>query len=107
MPLQLRADPASDNWTLTLLRLESLWRVSNELGDDILAAEVAKQMHEHDPNYAGTHCALAKSAQREGERDMASGEYQTAVRGWSAADSDFRELVDARRQLTLLRKPSN
>ena len=104
---KLRADPAPDNWTLTLLRLESVWRVSNELGDGILAAEVARQMREHDPNYAGTHYALAKSAQRAGERATARGEYQAAVLGWSTADSDFREIVDARRQLIVLRKPSN
>jgi len=104
---KLRADPASDMWTHTLLRLESVWRVSNELGDGILAAEVAKQMQQHDPNYAGTHYALAKAAQQEGRLATAREEYRAAIRGWNSADSDLPGLVDARRQLTVLQKSPN
>jgi tetratricopeptide (TPR) repeat protein len=47
---KLRTDPGSDMWTQTLLRLEAVWRLSRDLGDRILAADVAKQMQQYDPH---------------------------------------------------------
>jgi tetratricopeptide (TPR) repeat protein len=102
---KLRADPASDRWTQTVLRIESVETLARDLGDWALAGEVANQMQQFAPSYAGTHYALAKEAEHSGNPAAARQEYQTAISGWSAADRDFGLLNDARHQLAALANP--
>jgi tetratricopeptide (TPR) repeat protein len=101
---KLRADPRADTWTQTLLRLSALWYLSQNLHDKILLAEFAKQLQEYDPNYPGSHYALAKAAEEEGNIVAARKHYQLAIEGWKAADADFASLVDARHRLAVLQK---
>ena len=101
---KLRADPRADTWTQTLLRLSALWYLSQTLHDKILAAEFAKQLQEYDPSYPGSHYALAKAAEEEGNFAAARKHFQMAIEGWKAADADFVSLVDARSQLAVLQK---
>jgi hypothetical protein len=58
---ELRALPGPDNWAQTTFTLEEIARTAREAADWELAAWVAQQMFEHDPNYAGTRDALALS----------------------------------------------
>ena len=102
---KLRADPASDRWTQTILRIESVATLARDLADWDLARDVARQMQQFAPMYAGTHYAVAKEAQHAGYAEAARKEYEAAINGWRAADQDFRFLTDARRQLAALAIP--
>jgi Tfp pilus assembly protein PilF len=55
-------------------------------------------MLEHDPNYAGTHYALALVAQHEGNAASAAREFDLAVKAWANADKDLPELAIARKK---------
>jgi tetratricopeptide (TPR) repeat protein len=101
---KLRADPASDRWTQNLLRIEAVETLAREVGDWALAGDVARQMRQFAPTYAGTHYALAKEAAHAGNTVSARQEYQAAINGWNAADADFGMLTDARRQRAALAK---
>jgi tetratricopeptide (TPR) repeat protein len=102
---KLRADPASDRWTQTLLRIEAVETLARDMGDWALAADIGKQMQQFAPNYAGTHYALAKQAEHAGDARAARQEYHAAISGWSAADADFGALSNARHQLAALENP--
>ena len=56
---KVRAAPGPDAWTQALFTLEAIARAAREVGDWDLAGWAARQMAEHDPNYAGAHYALA------------------------------------------------
>ncbi len=99
---KLRADPAADRWTQSLLRIEAVETLARDLGGWALAGDVANQMRQFAPSYAGTHYALATEAEHAGNADAARREYQAAITGWSAADADFGLLTDARFQLAAL-----
>ena len=66
---KLRADPAADRWTQNLLRIEAVETLARDLGDWALAGDVANQMRQFAPSYAGTHYALAKEAEHAGNAD--------------------------------------
>ena len=102
---KLRADLEPDAWIQTLFRLESACRVSREVGAWDLASELAQQMKEYDPAYAGTHYALARIAEQGGDFGTAREEYTAAIRAWTSADPDFAGRTDARRRLARLEKP--
>jgi hypothetical protein len=50
-------------------------------------------MLEHDPNYAGTHYALALIAEHAGDSATALKEFALAEKYWEKADPDLPELV--------------
>jgi tetratricopeptide (TPR) repeat protein len=87
-----RSLPGPDAWTQSLFRLEALARAARSVGDWSLAARLAQMMLEHDPNYAGTHLALALVAEHDGNRDTARREAELATNAWGAADKDLPEL---------------
>jgi Tfp pilus assembly protein PilF len=90
-----RALPGPDAWTQSLFRLEALARSARQVGDWSLAARMAQLMLEHDPNYAGTHYALALVAQHDGNAATAAREFDLAVKAWANADRDLPELAIA------------
>lgn len=96
--LKWRALPGPDAWTQSLFRLEALARSARQVGDWSLAARMAQLMLEHDPNYAGTHHALALVAQHDGNTATAGREFDLAVKAWANADKDLPELAIARRK---------
>ena len=57
-----------------------------------LAATIAKEMQQHDANYAGTHYALALVAEHQGDIPAATREFAAVEQAWSKADSDLPEL---------------
>ena len=93
---QARAAPGPDAWTQALFTLESIARAAREVGDWDLANWAARQMLEHDPNYAGAHYALALVAQHGGDARTARTEASAAAKFWSTADPDLPELTTIR-----------
>ena len=89
---KVRAAPGPDAWTQALFTLEAIARAAREVGDWDLAGWAARQMVEHDPNYAGAHYALALVAQHAGDASTARTEAAVAARLWSAADPNLPEL---------------
>ncbi len=98
----LRARPGPDAWSQTLFTLEAAARAARSAGDQELASELAEQMRQHDPAYAGTSFALALAAEQRGDRPGARRAYAEAVRRWQGADADHSDLAFARRQLASL-----
>ncbi|HJU43334.1 MAG TPA: tetratricopeptide repeat protein [Vicinamibacterales bacterium] len=90
-----RSLPGPDAWTQSLFRLEALARAARQVGDWPFAARMAQLMLEHDPNYAGTHYALALVAQHDGNGATAAREFELAVKAWANADKDLPELKQA------------
>ena len=93
-----RALPGPDAWTQSLFRIEALARSARQVGDWPFAARMAQLMLEHDPDYAGTHYALALVAQHDGNEATARREFDLALKGWANADKDLPELAAARRR---------
>jgi len=87
-----RALPGPDAWTQSLFRLEALARAARSVGDWALAARLSQLMLEHDPNYAGTHLALALVAQHDGNLPTARRDAEAALKAWPLADKDLPEL---------------
>lgn len=92
-----RSLPGPDAWTQSLFRLEALARSARAVGDWAFAARMAQLMLEHDPNYAGTHLALALVADHDGNTATASREFAAAAKAWATADPDLPELKILRR----------
>ncbi|MEP6782199.1 MAG: hypothetical protein ABI983_00940 [Acidobacteriota bacterium] len=90
-----RALPGPDAWTQAVFRLEAQARTARSVGDWSLAARMAQVMLEHDPNYAGTHYALALVAQHDGNTSTAGREFDLALKAWANADKDLPELAIA------------
>lgn len=86
-----RSLPGPDAWTQALFRLEALARAARDAGDWPLAARMAQVMLEHDPNYAGTHYALALVAQHDGNMPTARREAELAAKAWAGGDKDLAE----------------
>jgi Tfp pilus assembly protein PilF len=87
-----------DAWSQSLFRLEALARAARSVGDWPFAARMAQVMLEHDPNYAGTHYALALVAQHDGNTAAARREFDLALKAWANADPDLPELAIARKK---------
>lgn len=87
-----RSLPGPDAWTQSLFRIEALARSARQVGDWPLAARMAQLMLEHDPDYAGTHYALALVAQHDGNEATAKREFALAAKAWANADKDLAEL---------------
>jgi len=90
-----RGLPGPDAWTQSLFRLEALARSARNVGDWVLAARLAQLMLEHDPNYAGTHYALALVAQHDANTATARREFDLALKAWANADRELPELAIA------------
>ena len=73
---RVRAAPGPDAWSQALFTLEAIARTARTVGDWELAGQIARQMIEHDPAYAGSHYALALVA----EHDDDDGDRENRVR---------------------------
>jgi len=94
---KVRAARGPDAWTQALFTLEAIARAAREVGDWEMAGWAARQMSEHDPNYAGAHYALALVAQQAGDARTAQTEATAAAKLWSTADRDLPELNTIKR----------
>lgn len=91
-----RLQSGPDNFMQTLFTLEAMARAAREAGEWDLAGWAARQMTAHDPNYAGSHYALALVAQHAGDQRTAAAELALAGKYWSTADADLPELKTIR-----------
>ncbi len=91
-----RALPGPDNWVQALFALESIARTARAAGDWEFATWVAQQMLDHDPQYAGSHYALALTARQAGDAATSSREFAAAARLWAHADPALAEWSDIR-----------
>jgi tetratricopeptide (TPR) repeat protein len=89
---KVRALPGPDNWVQALFTIEALGRTARDAGDWDLAGWLAQQMLQHDPNYGGTHYALALVAQHKGDAAASRAEFDLAKKFWKNADADLAEL---------------
>ena len=96
---RVRAAPGPDAWSQALFTLESLTRTARAVGDWELAGQMARQLIEHDPTWAGSHYALALVAEHDGDAATAKAEFALAVKYWPKADPNLPELVEARRKM--------
>ena len=93
-----RSLPGPDAWTQSLFRIEALARSARQVGDWPFAARMAQLMLEHDPDYAGTHYALALVARHDGNEATARREFDLALKAWATADKDLPELAMSRKK---------
>jgi len=91
---EVRAAPGPDSWAQALFTLEAMARASREAGDWQTSAWAAQQMLEHDPNYAGTHYALALVARHDRNQSAARAEFERARTLWAHADPGLPEMQD-------------
>jgi len=96
---RVRAAPGPDAWSQALFTLESLARVARAVGDWPLAGQMARQMIDHDPSYAGSHYALALVAEHDEDLATARREFAVAQKAWANADPDLPELAEIRKKL--------
>ena len=85
-----RARPGPDAWAQALFTIEAIARAARDVGDWDLAAWAAGQMLEHDPNYAGSHDALARVAEHRGDAQTARAERALVDKFWKNADPDVK-----------------
>jgi tetratricopeptide (TPR) repeat protein len=88
--IRLAAGP--DAWTQAIFTIEEIARAARDIGDWELAGWAARQLVEHDPNYAGAHLALALVARHAGDEKTAHAESALAAKYWSKADPNLPEL---------------
>jgi tetratricopeptide (TPR) repeat protein len=86
-----RARTGPDNWAQALFTIEAIAHAARDAGDWELAAWAARQMLEHDPNYAGSHRALALVAEHFGDTRTARTERALAATYWKNADPDVKQ----------------
>lgn len=98
---KLRLEKGPDEWVQTLFKLEGIAHAAREAGDWQLAEYTARQMLEHDPNYGGTHYALALVAEHNADSAAALKELALAQKFWQTADPDLPELLAVRAKLAL------
>lgn len=97
---RIRSANSPDTSAVERLQLEVVSSFARKTGMWDLAAEAAKVMISHDPSYAAGHFALALCAEHQKDSGTASREFQEALRIWSHADPDLRELRYARKRIT-------
>ena len=88
---KVRARPGPDAWAQALFTIEAIARAAREVGDWELAGWTARQMVEHDPNYAGSHHALALVAEHAGDAQTARAERALVAKYWKNADPDLKK----------------
>ncbi len=93
---QLRTLTGPDAHMDTVFTLDGLAKAMRDAGLWDLAAWVAGQMIEYDPNYAGAQYASALAREHAGDINGARQQFAAAVRLWSTADADLPELRLAR-----------
>jgi tetratricopeptide (TPR) repeat protein len=85
--------PGPDAWSSAAFQLETISRSARAAGDWELAAFTARNLIEHNPNYAGGYYAMALVAQHEGDSERATQLFASARKFWSKADADLPELA--------------
>ncbi|HET8965467.1 MAG TPA: hypothetical protein VFN20_04590, partial [Candidatus Acidoferrum sp.] len=85
--------PGPDAWSGATFQLETIAQRERDAGDWGLAGFTAKNMIEHDGNYAGGYYAMALVAGHSKDTAAESKLFDKARRLWSKADADLAELA--------------
>ena len=93
---RIRAVPGPDAWMQALFVLESIAYSAPQAEDWDLVEFTARQMQDHDKNYAGAHFLLALVAEHRGNATEARAAFAEAEKLWTKADPDLPELRRAR-----------
>jgi len=91
--------PGPDAWSSSTFELETIAQGAREAGDWNLASFTARNIIEHNPNYAGGYYAMALVAQHAQDSAAESQLLASAKKFWSKADPDLPELA-AHKKLT-------
>jgi hypothetical protein len=87
------AMPGPDAWSGATFQLETLAQGARSAGDWELAGFTAKNMIEHNGNYAGGYYAMALVARHSKDTAAESKLFEKARRLWAKADTDLAELA--------------
>jgi len=85
--------PGPDAWSTATFQLETMAQDAREAGDWKLAAFTAKNMMEHDPNYAGGYYAMALVAAHSKDTAAEAKLLGAARKLWAKADADLPEMA--------------
>ena len=85
--------PGPDAWSTATFQLETIAQGAREAGDWKLAAFTAKNMMEHDPNYAGGYYAMALVAAHSNDTAAETKLLGAARKLWAKADADLPEMA--------------
>jgi tetratricopeptide (TPR) repeat protein len=91
------AMPGPDAWSGATFQLETMAQGARAAGDWELAGFTAKNMIEHNPNYAGGYYAMALVAAHSKDAAAESKLLASAQKLWAKADPDLAELKDLRK----------
>ena len=103
---RMRAAPGPDSWVQALFQIEAIARAARSVGDWEFAGQMARQLIEHDPSYAGSHYAMALVAEHDEDAAAARASFALAVKHWAKADPDLPELAEGRVYRVWLLRPS-
>jgi len=92
------AMPGPDAWSSAAFQLETISLRARDAGDWELAGFTARNLMEHNPNYAGGYYAMALVAQHEGNSTKATQLFASAQKLWLKADPDLPELTTISRR---------
>jgi tetratricopeptide (TPR) repeat protein len=92
------AMPGPDAWSAATFQLETIAQSARRAGDWELAGFTARNIMEHNPNYAGGYYAMALVARHSGDTAQASRLMASAEKLWLKADPDLPELIEIRRK---------
>src|SRR5207244_5964155 len=92
------AMPGPDAWSSAAFQLETISLRARDAGDWELAGFTARNLMEHNPNYAGGYYAMALVAQHGGNSTRATQLFASAQKLWSKADLDLPELANLPRR---------
>ena len=81
-------------------QLETIAQAARDAGDWELAGFTARNMMEHNPNYAGGYYAMALVAQHQRDQTAAARLFESAQKLWMRADADLPETATIRGKTT-------
>jgi tetratricopeptide (TPR) repeat protein len=96
---RVRSAPGPDAWVQALFTLEAIARAARAVGDWELAGQIARQMIEHDPAWAGSHYAVGLVADHDGDAAAAKSAFAQALKLWAKGDPDLPEAAEIKRKL--------
>jgi tetratricopeptide (TPR) repeat protein len=89
----IRSMPGPDAWSSATFQLEAIAQRARDAGDWELAGFTAKNMIEHNPNYAGGYYAMALVAAHARDKSAEAKLLAAARKLWAKADADLPELT--------------
>ena len=92
----IMAMPGPDAWSVATFQLETIARNARDAGDWELAGFTAKNIIEHNPNYAGGYYAMALVARHARDKTAEARLLASAQKLWEKADTSLPELLAIR-----------